>query len=84
MKKVITIAAAMLFWQSFFAQQPDTLSSTSETETYVYICTGGSSKRYHKSPSCKGLDRCSKDIKKVTLSYAEDNGRTPCKVCHKH
>ncbi len=50
----------------------------------VYVCIGGSSKRYHKSEMCKGLDNCQANIKKVTLSYAEDTlKRTPCKICYK-
>ena len=57
--------------------------TTASGETYVYICTGPKSKRYHKTSECKGLDNCSKDVKKVTLSYAQDIGRTPCKICYK-
>lgn len=52
-------------------------------ETYVYICTGPQSERYHKTSGCRGLEKCSKDVKKVTLAYAEEKGRTPCKICYK-
>ena len=51
--------------------------------TYVYICTGPMSKRYHKSPRCRGLGSCSKNIKKVTINYAKNIGRTPCKWCYR-
>ena len=56
---------------------------THSGETYVYICTGPMSKRYHKSPRCRGLDNCSKEIQKVTIGYAKILGRTPCKWCYK-
>lgn len=70
----------LLFWQD----APAPKSANTAAETYVYVCTGGSSKRYHKSTSCKGLDNCQANIKKVTLSYAEDTlKRTPCKICYK-
>lgn len=48
----------------------------------VYICTGPSSKRYHKSSNCMGLSSCSADIRCVTIGYAEELGRTPCKRCY--
>ena len=57
--------------------------STSGGETYVYICTGPSSKKYHSTSKCYGLNSCSKEIKKVTKSYAVEKGRTPCKLCYK-
>lgn len=84
MKHIITLPIAILFGQ-FFYMQPVVAPKTFPTvsETYVYICTGGSSKRYHKTDRCKGLDNCKGTIKKVTLAYAEDKGRTPCKICYK-
>lgn len=48
----------------------------------VYICTGGSSKRYHCDHDCKGLSRCSGEIEEVNEEEAEDMGRTPCKICY--
>lgn len=48
----------------------------------VFICTGPSSKRYHKSSDCMGLSSCSADIRCVTIGYAEELGRTPCKRCY--
>ena len=54
-----------------------------DEQTYVYICTGPSSKVYHTSPKCNGLRNCSKDIKKVTLEQAQQMGRRACKICVK-
>ena len=48
----------------------------------VYICTGPNSKRYHRSSNCMGLSSCSADIRCVTISYAKELGRTPCKRCY--
>ena len=39
--------------------------------TMVYICTGKSSKRYHKTDECRGLDNCSGDIKLITMEKAK-------------
>lgn len=47
----------------------------------VYICTGGSAKRYHSVNDCKGLSRCSDSIIEMTVEEAEDYGRTPCRMC---
>ena len=57
---------------------PSPAKSASET---VYICTGPKSARYHLTPKCKGLKRCSGSIKAVPLSKAREMGRTPCHVC---
>lgn len=48
----------------------------------VYICTGPKSKCYHKTNHCQGLDRCSKEVIKVTKAYAISKDRTPCKWCY--
>ena len=80
MKRAILVAVAMFIGQSFFAQR--STSTVSTAETYVYICTGPNAKRYHSSSTCRGLDNCSKEIKKVTISIAKDKGRTPCKICY--
>lgn len=48
----------------------------------VYICTGPQSKVYHKHDDCKGLSKCSKDIKKVTLDKAKSMKRRACKWCY--
>lgn len=55
---------------------------TQQTET-VYICHGPKSHRYHKTPKCKGLCRCSTDIKKVTKAEAQAKHYTPCKICYR-
>ena len=52
-------------------------------DTYVYICTGPQSAKYHKTSTCRGLDKCSKEIKKVTVKEARSIGRTPCGYCYK-
>ena len=49
----------------------------------VYICTGGSSKKYHATKDCHGLNSCGGEIKLVPLKQAKDMGRTPCKFCYK-
>ena len=56
-------------------------SQVQESEQ-VYICTGGSSKTYHKTDKCNGLRRCSKEIKQITKEQAEEMGRRPCKICY--
>lgn len=45
---------------------------------YVYVCNGPSSKAYHYTPNCKGLQKCSKQVVKVTLEEAKEEGRKLC------
>lgn len=51
-------------------------------DSYVYICTGPQSKKYHKTEKCRGLNKCSGTIKKITLEEAKKINRTPCKICY--
>ena len=46
----------------------------------VYICNGPNSKVYHRSNTCKGLNRCSTQIIKSTLLSATAKGRRACKI----
>jgi hypothetical protein len=80
MRKAIIITTTLLFAQVFFAQP---VQERTEQDATVYICTGPSSKCYHKTDKCKGISRCSKEIIEVKQSYAESKGRTPCKMCYK-
>lgn len=48
----------------------------------VYICTGSSATKYHRTADCRGLNNCKGSIVKVTRSDAENKyHRTPCKIC---
>ena len=49
-------------------------------EDFVYLCNGPSSKVYHRSENCKGLNRCSTQIAKVSLSTAQSKGRRACRI----
>ena len=52
----------------------------SSVESDVYVCKGGSSKRYHKSEKCRGLSNCSTKIYKISKAEAKKMNRTPCKI----
>ena len=51
-----------------------------ETKT-AYICTGPYAKVYHSTSQCKGLNRCSGEIKKVSLEEIKESRRA-CKICY--
>lgn len=58
-------------------------SSTNTAESsVVYMCTGGSSKKYHASKECRWLENCSGYIKEAVIEEAEKLGRKPCKSCY--
>jgi len=53
-----------------------------ETVSYeCYICTGGSSKRYHKHRDCRGLSNCGGSIIGMNKTDAINRDRTPCRIC---
>ncbi|MGN6354122.1 MAG: hypothetical protein ACTHLB_12080, partial [Parafilimonas sp.] len=50
---------------------------------YVYICVSRTAYVYHKTKECRGLSRCTHEIKKITKKEAvDDYGRRACKVCY--
>lgn len=51
------------------------------SSSYVYICTGPKSHKYHTDEYCKGLSSCSGDIIRMDIEEAYDSGYTPCKWC---
>ncbi len=80
MKKILLILGLSLILTSSVSHTDDT--SGSEKEKLVWICTGRSSECYHSDKSCKGLNSCRAEKKEVTLEYAKDLGRRPCKMCY--
>lgn len=58
------------------------LSMKVEQTKSVYICTGPKATAYHSSNTCKGLNRCSGEVKAVSLEEAKKTRRA-CKICYK-
>lgn len=59
------------------------LSTSSRNDETVYICNGPKAEvLYHSKSNCRGLNKCSGDVKKVTLSNAIEMGRRACKICY--
>lgn len=59
-----------------------TTNEVKENVEVVYICTSGTSKRYHSDRYCSGLGRCIGEIDEVSVDEAEGMGRTPCHICY--
>lgn len=53
-----------------------------EKDSTVYICTGSSSKCFHSTRDCKGLNNCNGTIKALKVSKASKKHRK-CKICFK-
>jgi hypothetical protein len=78
MKFLLTIALWGVLCSSSTTDSPHIGNSNSS----VYICTGKTAYSYHNNRSCRGLNRCSAEIQKVSLEYAKSIGRSPCKICY--
>lgn len=55
-------------------------NSINSEDLNVFICNGPNSKVYHLSSTCKGLNRCSTKVSKVSISIAASKGRRACKI----
>lgn len=49
----------------------------------MYVCSSARAKRYHSVSDCKGLQRCSGEILEMTIEEAEDEDKSPCRMCVK-
>ena len=80
MKKVclpLIIAAAGLLVSCTNATTDTVPECTDSVEgNCVYICTGGSSEKYHCTDTCTALASCSKEVQRVSIEYATKKGRT--------
>jgi len=84
MRKIIVLVLLFIFTTSanVISACSNNSNGTEQTQTYVYICNSSGAKVYHSSPNCRGLNRCSHGVIKVTLDEAVNKyGRRPCKVC---
>lgn len=56
--------------------------SVEQKSQIVYICTGPQAKVYHRTSKCKGLNKCSGNVKQVTIEKAQSMKRRACKLCY--
>lgn len=82
MRKVLLLLCIILSSTTLTSCKKNKSNEVEQSSEDVYICTGPQSKRYHCDEMCKGLSRCSGEIKCVTKSEAEDDGKTPCHMCY--
>lgn len=52
-----------------------------DDEPRVFVCSGRYAKRYHRTPSCDGLQSCKGITINIPLSEAMHKGLTPCHRC---
>jgi hypothetical protein len=48
----------------------------------VYICVSKTAVAYHNFKDCRGLQRCTHEIKTVTKEEAIERGYRACKICY--
>ena len=52
------------------------------TPENVYVCISKTGHKYHNNENCRGLKRCTHEIRKVTKAQAMKLGYTACKICY--
>lgn len=67
-------------WLPAAPAQP-ALARAIHAPTYAYYCASGNTVKYHSSATCRGLNRCSAEVKKLTLEDAQQR-MAACKLCH--
>ena len=82
MNRIAVILLSLCLASSVHNKKPAVKSGTKST-VYVYVCTGDNAYAWHSSKTCRGLNRCSGDIIKITLSEAKERYERPCKICNK-
>ena len=57
------------------------LSKEISQSVAVFICNSATAYAYHSYESCRGLNRCTHEIVRVSEERAQELGRRPCQVC---
>ena len=52
-------------------------------QTKVYVVMSTNAYAYHKTRSCKAVQKATHKVKEVTIDEARSMGREPCKMCYK-
>lgn len=73
MKKFFLVVSVVLLGILFTSCETNSGSGST-----VYLCTGGSSTKYHFKSTCQGLSNCGGAIVSTSLSDAQAQGRTLC------
>lgn len=82
MKRVLKLLLILSFAISSIVLTSCDNSKKDSDNNKVYVCDGPDSKRYHKNKDCWGLDNCSGSIHELSISDAEDDAYTKCKICY--
>jgi hypothetical protein len=48
----------------------------------VYICVSKTGHKYHSDRDCRGLARCTHEIRKISKDQAIKMGYSACKICY--
>ncbi|MDB5154962.1 MAG: hypothetical protein JWR54_3713 [Mucilaginibacter sp.] len=48
----------------------------------VYVCVSKTGHKYHSDRDCRGLARCTHEIRKVSTEQAIKMGYSACKICY--
>lgn len=86
MKKLIPLLLLFVLTSSVNAISKDsynTIHQAPKRVEYVYICNSSKAYAYHSTESCRGLERCTHGVSRVTLQEAINEGRVPCKICER-
>lgn len=79
MKRIKLILCAVLLSAALGTTSTSCFKSEGATGETVYICTGPKAKVYHATEDCRGLERCSGEVKAVPKSSTD---RRPCRICY--
>jgi len=80
MKKAIIILSMLI--GMIGATQATPYHPSKAKPEYVYICISRTAHKYHSRADCRGVLRCTHEVKMVTKAAAIRMGYTACKICY--
>lgn len=82
MKQLLPFLLALSLAGSAHAKHTPSLHAIVRPTETVYVCMSKTSYAYHSSDTCKGLNRCSHEVKQMSAAEAEKLGKRACQKCH--
>jgi hypothetical protein len=86
MKKILllflTFTLSIIFVNSACSGNENSAAFSNRDTASVYICNSSTAYAYHSTDHCRGLNKCSHEVLKISLSDAiKKYHRQACKIC---
>jgi len=79
MKRIMIV---LFFLIPMAAASGSKFSVTANNQVFVFVCLSNTAHKYHKYEDCRGLLKCTHEVKKLSRSEVDTRKFSACKICY--